>query len=79
MQQDIDTTDVEYERYKDWDFSSAKPTTNPTILKLQARKKAYDRLMSLLDDDVQALIVSHDNPQDKARVNAVVRAMFATG
>lgn len=52
--------------------------TNPTILKLQARKQAYDRLMNMLDDDVQALIVSNDSPQDKARLNAVIRAMFAT-
>lgn len=71
--------DVDFEYYKSLDFSNAKPTKNPKLLQFRARKKAYDCLMSLLDDDVQALIVSHDNPQDKARVNAVVRAMFATG
>ena len=75
MQQDID---VEFERYKNWDFSNAKPTTNPTILKLQARKKAYDTLMNVLDDDVQELIANQENPQDKARLNAVIRAMFIT-
>lgn len=75
MQQDID---VEFERYKNWDFSNAKPTTNPTILKLQARKKAYDTLMNVLDDDVQELIANQENPKEKARLNAVIRAMFIT-
>ena len=75
MQQD---TDFDFDYYKSLDFSNAKPTTNPTILKLQARKKAYDTLMNVLDDDVQELIVKQENPKAKARLNAVIRAMFAT-
>lgn len=75
MQQDID---VEYERYKDWDFSNATPTKNPTILKLQARKQAYDRLMNMLDDDVQELITKHESPKNNAMINAVIRAVLTT-
>ncbi len=75
MQQD---TDFDFEYYKNLDFSNAKPTTNPTILQFRARKKAYDTLMNVLDDDVQELIANQENPKEKARLNAVIRAMFAT-
>lgn len=74
MQQD---TDFDFEYYKSLDFSNAKPTTNPTILQFRARKKAYDTLMNVLDD-VQELIANQENPKEKARLNAVIRAMFAT-
>ena len=44
--QDID---LEYERYKDFDFTGATHTKNPKILEMRARKKAYDRFMDFFD------------------------------
>ena len=45
-------TDLEYERYKDFDISNAKPTKNPKILEMRAKKMAYDAFVSFFDDDV---------------------------
>lgn len=74
--QDID---LEYERYKDFDFSGAKRITDPKILEARARKKAYDAFMNLFDDDVQQIFVKHhNNQQDRTRLNAVIRAFYAT-
>lgn len=72
-------TDLEYERYKDFDFSGAKRITNPKILEARARKKAYDAFMSLFDEDVQQIIVENqNNQQDRTRLNAIIRAFYAT-
>lgn len=72
-------TDLEYERYKDFDFSGATRTKNPKILEMQARKKAYDAFMSLFDDDVKQIIVENqNNQQDRVRLNDVIRAFYAT-
>lgn len=71
-------TDLEYERYKDFDFSNAKPTKNPKILEMRAKKKAYDAFVSFFDDDVQKIVIEHNEPQERARLNAVIRALYAT-
>lgn len=75
--QDID---LAYERYKDFDFSGATHTKNPAILEMRARKKAYDAFMSLFDDDVRQILVEQQNksPQERTRLNAVIRAFYAT-
>lgn len=71
-------TDLEYERYKDWDFSNAKKAQNPVILELQARKKALDGLpATFFDQDVQEMLFKHNNAHDRARANTVLRALFA--
>ncbi|MDO5651483.1 MAG: hypothetical protein Q4G13_05030 [Moraxella sp.] len=70
--------DLEYERYKDFDMSGASPTKNPKILELRARKKAYDVFMSVFDDDVQKIVIEHDSPQNRTRLNAVIRALYTT-
>lgn len=70
--------DLEYERYKDWDMSNAKPTQNPKILEMRARKKAYDRFIEFFDSEVQEIVLNHDTPQDKKRLNAVIRALYTT-
>lgn len=36
--------DLEYERYKDFDMSGAKPVTNPKILAARARKDELEDL-----------------------------------
>lgn len=73
--QDID---IEYERYKDADFSGAKPITDPKILEARKRKKAYDAFMVLFDDDVHQIFVQQkENLQDRKRLNAVIRALYA--
>ncbi|OAV23405.1 hypothetical protein AO372_0008 [Moraxella catarrhalis] len=73
--------DIEYERYKDWDFSKAKKTKHPAILELQARKQAYDQrqqhLLEFFDRDVIETIMQHDNEHDRERANTVLRALFA--
>lgn len=73
--QDID---LEYERYKDFDFTGATRTNNPKILEMRARKKAYDRFMDFFDKEVQDIVLSHDTPQDRTRLNAVIKAMYTT-
>lgn len=71
--------DLEYERYKDFDMSNAKRVINPKILEARARKKAYDAFMTLFDDDVQQIFVNQqNNQQDRVRLNAVIRALYAT-
>lgn len=65
--------DLEYERYKDFDFRGAKPISNPKILEARARKKAYD---ALFDDDVQKLLEQHNTPADRVRLNAIIRALY---
>ena len=73
--------DIEYERYKDWDFSKTKKTKHPTILELQARKQAYDQrqqhLLEFFDRDVIDIIMQHDNKHDRERANTVLRVLFA--
>lgn len=71
-------TDLEYERYKDFDFSGAKRITNPKILEARARKKAYDNFKKLFDDDVQKIVIEHDTPKDRERLNTMIRLLFAT-
>lgn len=72
-------TDLEYERYKDFDFSGAKRITDPRILEARERKKTYDAFMSLFDEDVQKIIVQHqNNQQDRVRLNAIIRAFYTT-
>lgn len=70
--------DLEYERYKDFDFSGAKPTKNPKILEMRARKKAYDRFIEFFDSEVQEIVLNHDTPEARVRLNAVIKAMYAT-
>lgn len=79
-----DDTDLDYERYKDWDFSQARPARhNPIIKKIQdnARKAKQDDMMRIigrLDDDVIQILREHDNDADYKRINAVLKAMFVT-
>ncbi len=73
--QDID---LEYERYKDFDFSGATHTKNPKILEMRARKKAYDRFLAFFDTEVQEIVLNHDTPQERVRLNSVIKAMYAT-
>lgn len=74
--------DFDFERYKSLDISNAKPARlNPKIKQLQDNLKAMqsqDGLTSFFDVDVQEVIKQHNTPQDRLRLNAVIRAMFAT-
>ncbi|WP_163598224.1 hypothetical protein [Moraxella catarrhalis] len=74
--QDVKYKDIEYERYKDFDFSGAKPTQNPKILEARARKQVHD-LSKFFDHDVIEAIIRHDNEHDRERANTVLRALFA--
>ncbi len=66
--------DEEYEYYKDWDFSNAKPVSEvPPLKRLQeARAKAN---MQALDDDVLAWISQQDN-NTKSRINEMIRQVM---
>ena len=70
--------DLDYERYKDFDFSGATPTKNSQILQARARKKAHDDLSSFFDSDVQEVIKQHNTPKDRERLNTMIRVLFAT-
>lgn len=69
-------SDLEYERYKAFDFSGATYTKNPKIVQMRARKKAYDRFVAFFDKEVQEIILSHDTPEDRVRLNAVIKALY---
>ena len=73
--QDTKYTVIEYERYKDFDFSGAKPIQNPKILEARARKQAHD-LSKFFDYDVIEAIKKHDNEHDRQRANTILRALF---
>ena len=71
--------DFDFERYKNLDASNARPARlNPTIKRLQDNLVEQSQLAEFFDNDVKEVIKQHNNPQDKARLNAVIRAMFAT-
>lgn len=67
---------------KDFNFATAKPVSQ--VPALQRLRKAYqestqsDDLMSLFDSDVQEIIKQHNTPQDRKRLNAVIRALYMT-
>lgn len=65
---------------KEFNFSTAKKVSE--IPALQQLRKAYaesqDDLSSFFDDDVKKVIRQHSTPQDRVRLNAVIRALFAT-
>lgn len=67
--------DLEYERYKDFDFSGAKRITNPKILEARAKNKAQDACTALFDEDV-AKWLAEQNPEIKRHVNAMVRSVM---
>ncbi|MDO5652071.1 MAG: hypothetical protein Q4G13_08080 [Moraxella sp.] len=74
--------DFDFERYKSLDFSNAKPARlNQKIKQLQDNlevAQAKDNLSSFFDNDVQKAIREHNTPQDRVRLNAIIRALFAT-
>lgn len=71
-------TDKNFQYYKNLDFSNARRANeNPVIKELQARKREHDAALArLLDGDVQEAIVHIDTPEDRARINAVLRALL---
>lgn len=74
-------TDFDFERYKQLDFSNAKPANlNPKIKQLQERARALeqDSFLGFFDSDVREIIGRHNTPQDRMRVNEMIRLLFAT-
>lgn len=73
--------DFDFDRYKSLDISTAKPARlNPSIKKLQDNLNMtapQDELTSFFDTDVQEAIRRHNTPQDRERLNTVIRALFA--
>ncbi len=66
---------------KDFDFTTAKPVSQ--VPALQELRKAYQEsqkndLSSLFDSDVQETLKMHNTPQDRMRVNQMIRLLFAT-
>lgn len=74
--------DFDFERYKSLDMSKARPVRlNPKIKALQDNLgivPPQDDLMSLFDSDVQETLRQHNSPQDRMRLNAMIRVLFAT-
>lgn len=68
---------------KDFNFSTAKPVSE--VPSLQKLRKAYqesqtnqqDDLVNFFDSDVQEIIKQHNTPQDRMRVNQMIRLLFA--
>lgn len=66
----------------DFDFKTAKPVSQ--VPALQRLRQAYqeskqsDDLVSLFDSDVREIIKQHNTPQDRKRLNAVIRALYMT-
>lgn len=66
-----------------FDFENAKPIKHPLIAQAQARAKMVqeqekNELISFFDNDVQQVIKQHNTPQDRMRVNQMIRLLFAT-
>ncbi|STZ08379.1 Uncharacterised protein [Moraxella caprae] len=74
--------DFDFERYKSLDMSKARPARqNPKIKRLQDNlgiAPPQDDLMSLFDSDVQETLKLHNSPQDRMRLNTMIRVLFAT-
>lgn len=66
---------------KDFDFTTAKPVSQ--VPALQQLRTAYqenkqDDFMSLFDSDVQQTLRMHNTPQDRMRLNTMIRVLFET-
>ena len=74
--------DFDIERYKSLDVSKARPARlNPKIKQFQDNLGVVapqDDLMSLFDSDVKETLKSHNTPQDRERLNAMIRLLFGT-
>lgn len=74
--------DFDFERYKSLDMSKARPARqNLKIKRLQDNlgiAPPQDDLMSLFDSDVQETLKLHNSPQDRMRLNTMIRVLFAT-
>lgn len=76
--------DFDFERYKDLDFSNAKPLRhNPKFKKFQddiktIQSQEQDRFLSQFDNDVRETIIRHSTPNDRERLNAMIRLLFGT-
>lgn len=68
----------DFEHYKNLDFSDARPARlNPKIKAFQEHKKEHDTMvLEQLDDDVQEMIKQHRTPQDRQRLNTMIRVLF---
>lgn len=65
---------------KNFDFTTAKPVSQ--VPALQQLRKAYqdsqqDDLLSLFDSDVKQTLKMHNTPQDRMRLNTMIRVLFA--
>lgn len=74
--------DFDFERYKSLDVSEARPARlNPKIKQFQNNLgivAPQDDFMRFFDSDVQQVIKQHNTPQDRVRLNNVIRALYAT-
>ncbi|WP_435939618.1 hypothetical protein ACSF85_10135 (plasmid) [Moraxella bovoculi] len=75
--------DFDYGRYKSLDVSNARPARlNPKIKQLQDNlgvvAPQQNELSSFFDKDVQEVIKQHNTPEDRLRLNAVIRALYLT-
>lgn len=74
----------DFERYKGLDFSDAKPLRhNPKFKKFQDDVKAMqsqeqDIFLSQFDNDVKEAVIKHSTPNDRERLNTMIRVLFAT-
>lgn len=65
------------ERYKDWDFSNAKPANNhPLVQKLQERHAKAMAQQIAFDDDILEWISTQDD-ETRNHINEVVRHFMA--
>lgn len=76
--------DFDFERYKSLDFSNARPLRdNPKFKKFQddvraMRLQEQERFLSQFDSDVQEVVIKHNTPKDRERLNTMIRVLFAT-
>lgn len=66
---------------KIFDFETAKTVSQvPALqrLKIAHQSNQEGNLSDFFDSDVQRAIKEHDTPQDRARLNAVIRALYLT-
>lgn len=60
-----------------FDFDNAKPIKHPLIAQAQRSLKEQSHLANCFDSDIQQIIKQHNSPQDRERLNAMIRVLFA--
>lgn len=70
--------DKDYEDYKDFDMSGATRGLHPHIARLKQKNAlSASQPVEAIEADVWQLIKQHNNAQDMAKMNRMIRVLFS--